>query len=522
MIKIHIFLVGLIVFGLSANAQESKNAFPDSLSFQKELVRQGELSGLEYRISIDISTIPDSLQTDSAFLFSKSGQVWVSKTYSDWSQSEKLISSLSIYTPELEYLVFGKKADFTGAETYFQTLIAAGDVVLGAETEKSGDDLVLMASRDSYQPISEGQFGLFLDNKFFWVFVITLFFLVTAGGMIVFMLIFKNKRNQRDEQIKAYEGMIAGPLTSLLFEKDLEQINAMTIGDMNEIFPIEYLKKPLFNEVMINLLIGLNKKMKGDFKVKLKSFYKKAGLVEVTLANLKSGDWDKVATGLVQVNEMDLVELLPEVKKHSNSSNFPVRSQAGATLLNLSEKMDLGFLVNQTYPISEWQQMTYFRIIKFVHSSKELEIDQLFSSENQSVRAFGIKLVRMLGRVDLLQNMRDIIPIATEEEKLELLRAYQALGVHTEVDFINQSMKSPILSIQEEAIQVAGALGNKASVEIIEELLKKDPDFNLKKLLLKSLFQLDKDEFEVFVKANEEADIQAIRAHILDPILQNV
>ncbi|HCX74316.1 MAG TPA: hypothetical protein DHU93_01660, partial [Algoriphagus sp.] len=101
---------------------------------------------------------------------------------------------------------------------------------------------------------------------------------------------------------------------------------------------------------------------------------------------LKDSRWDIIASGLVQVNEMDLSELINEVKSFTNSKNFHVRSLAGATLLNLSEKVDLSFLKDQDYPLSDWQQMNYLRIIKFVGSSKFLNIPILFKSKNPSVR----------------------------------------------------------------------------------------------------------------------------------------
>ncbi len=114
--------------------------------------------------------------------------------------------------------------------------------------------------------------------------------------------------------------------------------------------------------------------MKGEFKEKLKALYRKLDLDKRSIDSLKSNRWDKVTMGLVQINEMDLVEALPRVKYHANSSNFQVRTQAVATLLNLSEKVDLTFLRDQTFPLSLWQQMNYLRIIRFVSHQKKPEV----------------------------------------------------------------------------------------------------------------------------------------------------
>src|SRR5690606_27187943 len=111
---------------------------------------------------------------------------------------------------------------------------------------------------------------------------------------------------------------------------------------------------------------------------------------------------------------------LSEVKKHVNSPNFYIRSQAVATILNLSESIDLSFLRGQKFPLSRWQQMNYLRIIKYLHATRNLHINTLFDSENSSIRLFGYKLVRMLGRVDLLAELEEKFILSSVEGKIEI------------------------------------------------------------------------------------------------------
>src|SRR5690606_19603973 len=106
-------------------------------------------------------------------------------------------------------------------------------------------------------------------------------------------------------------------------------------------FPKNLLAKPLYQQVMIDNIISLNKKMKGEFKEKLKALYKKLEFDKISIKTLHHKKWDRATMALVHINEMDLVEALPEVRQFTNSKNFYVRSMAVSTLLNLSEKMDL-------------------------------------------------------------------------------------------------------------------------------------------------------------------------------------
>lgn len=322
--------------------------------------------------------------------------------------------------------------------------------------------------------------------------------------------------------MKDYEPMIAEALTAILFEKEIDEIKGLSEAEVQAIFPADLLSRPLFQSVLIEKIIGLNKKMKGDFKDKLKALYQKLGLDKVSMANLHGKRWDKVATGLVQINEMDLIEALPEVKKHANSSNFHVRTQAIGTLLNLSEKMDLTFLKDQNYPLSSWQQMNYLRIIKFLYPHKELQMLSLFESENLSVRLFGYKLVRLIGRVDLLENLEKSAPNALDDEKIEIIKTYADLGAYMQADFLNKCLLSENPKLQQAAAQAIGVIGNNESVPIIENLLKSQPDFPMKMILLKSLQKLDSDQFEKFTGIQTDLDTQRIKRHLLDPLLNHV
>lgn len=262
--------------------------------------------------------------------------------------------------------------------------------------------------------------------------------------------------------------------------------------------------------------------MKGDFKEKLKALYRKLELDKLSINSLESSRWDKVTMGLVQINEMDLSEALPKVKVHANSSNFQVRSQAVATILNLSEKEDLTFLRDQTYPLSLWQQMNYLRIIRFVSHQKNLKIESLFESKNSSIRIFGYKLVKTLGRVDLIQVVSAMANEVSDEEKIEILEMYSSLGAHMEVDFVNRCLRSENPALVSAASRTASIVGNEESARILIELINSELIYRRKHYLLKNLYELDKQSFDKVCEASMDFEVSAIKSHILDPMLQNV
>lgn len=512
----------LLITGLT-HAQE--NLIPeDSIGFRDFLILQNEIPGVSYRIQIKEKLISDRLLTDSLYLFFKTDSGFLSKLFSDFGKIRQLEMPLHYDSLQykLHYLVFSEVSSVAATREYLSNRIQSGDLLVQFEEVTPSDDLVSLASYAPYLPMQRFKLRFISDYKLFIVTGVIAFFLIIATSMIVAMLFMKAKINKREKLRKDYDRLIIDPLTSLLFEKEQEEIELMKFDDIYQYFPEEMLAKALYKDVLIDRIIGLNKKMKGDFKEKLKAIFKKLSLDKISLDSLSSSEWDKVAMGLVQINEMDLVEALPKVKVHANSSNFHIRSQAVATLLNLSEKVDLTFLRDQTFPLSLWQQMNYLRIIRFVRHQKDLKLQILFDSKNPSIRIFGYKLVSVLGRVDLIEHLAARTGEVSDEEKIEILEVYSTLGAHMEVGFINDCLKSENAELSMAAANAAGSIGDSVSADILVGLIAVETDFRRKHGFLKSLYDLDRDRFELATSTNPETETIEILKHILDPMLQHV
>ncbi|WP_026968301.1 hypothetical protein [Algoriphagus terrigena] len=523
MTKSFLWIVIGLFFPLAIQAQDA--LIPeDSLGFRDFLILQKEVTGLEYQFLIMGDNIPDSLLRDSVYTFSKTDLGLVSGQFEDFGKLDTLEAPLaqSNVAYQLQYLVFSEISSRATVREYLSTLIENGGHQIKVVEPQSKIDLVALASKSPYSPLQKFKLKFVSDYRLFGVTLTIAFFFLVASTMIAAMLVMKARKNQRENLEKEYESIVIDPLTSLLFEKELHEIEQMDQEEIYLFFPQQMLSKKLFKHVLIESIIGLNKKMKGEFKEKLKALYKKLELDKMSIRSLHHKKWDRVTMGLAQINEMDLVEAMPEVKKFTNSKNFYIRSMAVSTILNLSEKVDLKFLRDQTYPISLWQQMNYLRIIRFVSSQKNIKLEVLFDSENPSIRIFGIKLVRILGRVDLIENLAAFAGSVSDEEKMEILETYASFGAHMEAGFVNECMKSSNQALVLAATKVAMVIGDAESAEILVGLIHSESSFPRKLSLLKSLYGLDKERFDTETTDHPSSEISDIRSHILDPMLQHV
>ncbi len=508
-----VFLL-LIISNASVVFGQEEEVFPDSTSFSNFLINQGEIPGLQFRL-VD--------SEDNILLDSSSIQQHFKTNFSRALIVKDSLAIGNTNNPYLQYLIFSEVSSFQAVQEYVSILLVNGEIKTAEKEIPNGKDLISLATRQRYSPLlTETYFSYMGDFKMFVVVLTISIFFLFAFFMILFMMIFKVRRN-RNEKLKAlYDEQIVGPLSEILFEKSLEELESLSEEELDQNFPDKQLKKAVYVQVLVERILALNKKMKGDFKLKLKALYKRLKLDQVSIKKLKSSKWDTVVSGLVEINEMDLTEALGEVKKHVNSSNFYIRSQAVATILNLSQSVDLSFLRDQTFPLSRWQQMNYLRIIKFLSASRDLHINSLFSSENQSIRLFGFKLVRVLGLVDLLAELEDKFYSVSDEEKIEIIKAFEYLGVPTQSNLINDSLRSENPKLVSIAAKAAGSIGDESNANTIYEILETEPIFGLKLVLLKSLNNLDKELYSQFIIEYSDSDLKRINQHILDPLLQDV
>lgn len=516
------FFFAFFIFKASfADAQEE--LIPaDSVAFHNFLFLQEEIPNLSLRYFLADTNDSTSFAGQSGWALTDSGLVFSSITDLKVARTLEQDFQAKGFPYQAQYLVFSDILSFEATRQYVVNLVNSSDFLVRTEEIIPSEDIVSLASYAHYTPLEQFKLRFARDYKLLVVTIIIVFFFVVAISMITFMLLMKARKNKREHLLAEYDRLIVDPLTSLLFEKDLQEIIDLDQLTLNDYFPASMISKPIFKEVMIDRIIGLNKKMKGDFKEKLKALYRKLDLDKISIQALKHSKWDRVAMGLVQINEMDLVEALPKVKELTNSSNFHVRSQAVATVLNLSEKVDLTFLKDQSYPLSLWQQMNYLRIIRFVNHQKKLNLEILFESTNPSIRIFGYRLVKTLGRVDLIDVLAALVDRVSLEEKIEILEIYGALGAHMEVKFVNQCLRSEDQNLMLAAAKTAAVIGNADSISILIELIDSEADLRRKQVLIKSLFDLDSKSFELLYESRTDFEIGKIKDHILDPLLQHV
>ncbi|WP_200978542.1 hypothetical protein [Echinicola sp. 20G] len=423
----------------------------------------------------------------------------------------------------LNYFIFEEEKEFEGVKEYV-SLIKLNDLFIPeSKINAAREDILIAANKLDFKAYYTLRSRIFNDIKFMILMGILTLFIITFLVLLFFLTFVRSKNRNKANQIKLYQSIVGDPISNLLFSYELQEIQTMTYGEVKAIFNTEYFEVDLFKDTLIKEIIYVNKNLKGDFKDKLKEIYLILQLDSFSKKKLKSKNWEDQASGIVELHEMNIKDAVPQLGPLLQSKVFLVRTNAVRAYLHLSPIKDLKFLADQDFPLSKWQQMSLYRVIKEISKDEQVKVVSLLDSDNPSIRVFGIKLVRLLGRMDRISKLSQMYPVSTYAEKIEILTTFKALNAFTELELTHRAFLNgePKLSIL--AAELMGVIGDDTSVDLIIEKLKQNNNsFEFKKSMMISLFSLDKFKFESIVDQQGDEQLYQLRSHIKDTLLAYV
>ncbi len=519
-------MLGLFLVFLFSVCATLSNAQSDSLDIKsvfESIKYEPAVPGVSYIFYTQSeSNFPDLKLNQSP----TNKKMWLSDTLTSYASALELQYRLAEHGEAqkgIQYFLFDTEVEKQAVAEYISSLLR-NDLFQPSQSGQSVDEghLVILGSKVAFKPYYRMKIKVLNDIKVIILLVSLILFVLSSVLLVLIMFIVKKNKHRKNLLTERFKGLSYEPLSTLMFEYSLEDIGAFTKNELEAFFPKNHINKPLFKDVMIQEIILLNKNMKGEFKLKLKLIYRKLDLMQHTLEKLKSKRWDIITSGIVEINEMDVTEAKVQVSKFANHQNFYIRSNAIATLLNIGEDSNLKVLADQGFPLSKWQQMKYYRIIRSLNSKRPAQVNLLFESPNQSVRIYGYKLVRYLGLFENLEKLSSIYSTAEINEKVEILNVYDAFSFEDGIEQVHKDLFTDDPKLFLAVVKVLKNIGSTESQAALIDRLGTLSDFEMKKCVLEAIHSLNPIIISEVFGNSEDIDVQRIACHLQDPILSNV
>ncbi|WP_186757782.1 hypothetical protein [Echinicola salinicaeni] len=492
----------------------------DSLTTISFLNGTEKVESMFYKLKLKEAQDTSTTNSDAAHL-----SQLLNRVYYDFERAVSTRDSLihaGIENPRIQYYIFDDAKDFDEVIDYIAIIKKNELYIPKTEKPQTNEELIIAANRIPFKPFYQLRYKIFNDIKFIILLGILGLFLITFLALLFFLVIARSKNAKRKKLIKEYKLQCQTPISSLIFEYTFQEIESMSFEQLSAEFGKSNFEKALFKDTLIKEIVNVNKNLKGDFKDKLRAIYTILGLDKFSLLKLKSKKWDEQSAGIVELFEMNIGYAVDQIEKLVSSKNFIVRTNAVRAVLHLSIDKDLKFLAQQQYPLSKWQQMSIYRVLKNIPKSEKLDISILLDAENHSVQTFGIRLVRYLGKIELIEKLSSMYNHVSYLGKQEILKTFKALTAFSELELVHRILMETDRNLSLLASNLLADIGNDESIEFLSTKLEGSKDFKLQKSILTTLYTLDEQRFEIEVQKLNQEHIDLIKNHIKDSLLSYV
>ena len=275
------------------------------------------------------------------------------------------------------------------------------------------------------------------------------FFIAAIAMIIAFITLYLFHRSRRSARRKLLRKVYSDQISKLAICEDHNEA-AQTIKDIMACLEADKLLKDKFTRsVLIKELVTAAKNMTGTAKENIGRLYVEAGLVDMTIAQLKKEAWHIKARAIQTLAHLDQKQHIARIYRHTNNRNELLRSEARVAVVRLTGFDGLRFLDVISYPLTEWEQLCLVYELSENHQPKFENIPLWLHSDNDSVVEFALRLVE----------------------------SYRILDMHGDVAFC---LAHRLPSIRKKAVQTICAINQPlTSALLVSQLLRDEEDVQL-------------------------------------------
>lgn len=251
-----------------------------------------------------------------------------------------------------------------------------------------------------------------------------------AVSFILYLLIIesRNKKIKRERLRTEYSLIIEKLMFSIVFQD-------IPFSAIKEDKEYSILSNTLFfRTVIMESIMDLHKNYEGVYTQKLERFYKESGLINDSFKKLKSLKWEIKCKGITELAEMNITEAVDQIiTMPSKTRKKTLKITAVNACIKLDGTKSIERLIKYRYPIDDWTQINIIHAFK-KHDMDDIKgIELLLESQNTTVIALGLKLIKemkLTQKLSFVKQLADNAPNALiQYEAQSVLQALNSLKI---------------------------------------------------------------------------------------------
>jgi hypothetical protein len=348
----------------------------------------------------------------------------------------------------------------------------------------------------------------YFGESFMFVNALIITILISICSMITLLVVIlmNRRRMEKEEKLRQY---LMEKYQSLIVDY---LFGSATAQEFRAIASNNYSR-----EVLIEQMIDVSVNLKGEESGKLYDLYKQLGLDKDSLAKARDYRWHKKIKGFRELAFMNIRDANDVIYKALDSSNEILRMEAQIALVRLSDKDHFEFLTRLKRPFSLWEQITLHDLI-IQHNIPVPEFKQWVTSTNDTVAVFALRMIKEFKQTDAEGAIHKALLHTSPAIRLVAVQVAGDLGMKSTLEVLKHMYKSQDYKTCLEIVRSMGKMPDTSMLSFLKLVLDKEDDVQLQIEATKSIEKMGEEGVKALVKImkSEYKNYNIIVRHVLD------
>lgn len=238
-------------------------------------------------------------------------------------------------------------------------------------------------------------------------------------------------------------------------------------------------KSKNFKKIFTSVLIESDQRFIGEAHKILKDIFYKFNLDEMAFKNLQSNNIYHNVRGIQVMTALDVKEALPYITALLQHKNPYVYSEAQYSVVRFNGFKGLTFLDTLKQPLSLWQQMRLVQAIQLVSVADYDAIAVWLKSENLSVIAFALSLIRKFRIHSLHEQVVSLMQHDAIEIRINSVKTLQTIEQTDTAAILINSYERQEMLVKVQILKFIERSANKNYNNFLKHILENETDIHL-------------------------------------------
>lgn len=288
--------------------------------------------------------------------------------------------------------------------------------------------------------------------------------------------------------------------------------------EANEICDRNKLKSSRFHRnVMIDVLMAIDKAENKVVSDKIRALYIDLKLNKESIRKLDKYSWNKKIFGIRELSHMRVKSENQKIISFQQKNNDVLRIESQMGLIKLLPFVPFAFLDSQEKPFTVWEQINVFDLIR----KNRIEIPEFhlwLDHWNDSVVMFCLDMIRILKQKQAAPKVLELINHDNDFVKGKVIKTLIDLESYEAIAKLKEMYHLEELPNQLNILRSIGQLKMDSEINFLEDKLKSD-EFKIRMEACKSIAKIGETGVARLnvLSVNADEELKGIINHVLDP-----